>query len=251
MNKNIGYDTSPTSKENALELIKPADQQEETAFRDFLAISPEKLAKRIEKGEGFLKKYPQSGYREGVYASLTAAYLQTNQVQKMEEAGKSAIALNPKDAPVLAMLGQTLPRVMDSSTPEPAKRLEMAEQYAKRAIEAVPTLKKPADTSDQQFDMSKNQTLAIAHSGLGLVCFRRGDFAGAIAELDQSVKLDPRGDATNYYVLGVANQNAKHYAEAAAAFGKCAESPGSLQATCKDNAEKAKQLSSTAASTPK
>ncbi len=251
MNKNIGYDTSPTSKENALELIKPADQQEETAYRDFQAVSTEKMDKKIELGEMFLKKYPQSGYRAAVYSGLTTAYLQTNQVEKMEDAGEKTIALNPKDAQVLAMLGQTLPRVMSSSTPEPAKRLEKAEQYSKRAIEAVPTLKKPDNLSDQQFNQAKNQTLAIAHSGLGLVDFRRGDYAGAITELDESVKLDPRGDATNYYVLGVANQNAKHFAEAAAAFGKCAGFNGSLQATCKENTETAKKLAAAPASSPK
>jgi len=242
MNKNIGYDTSPTSKENALELIKPADQKEEAAYKDFQAVSPEKPAKKIELGETFLQKYPQSGYRGVVLSSLTSAYLQTNQVQKMQETGARAIAFNPNDVQVLAMLGQTLPRVMNASTPEPTKLLEKAEQYSKRAIETVPTLTKPAGLSDQQFTQAKNQTLAIAHSGLGLVAFRRGDYAGAVTELNESVKLDPRGDATNYYVLGVANQNSKHFTEAAAAFGKCGEFSGSLQATCKDGAEKAKKL---------
>jgi len=242
LNKNIGKDKSPTSVENSLDLIKPADQQEENAYKAFQAVSPENMQKKIELGETFLQKYQVSRYRATIYSALTSAYLVTNQVPKMEDAGQKALELNPKDVQVLAMLGQTLPRAMNSSTPDPVKRLEKAEEYSKRAIEVIPTLTKPSDQTDQQFTQAKNQTLAIAHSGLGLVDFRRGDFAGAITELDQSVKLDPRGDATNYYVLGVANQNAKHYEEAAAAFSKCAEFTGSLQATCKDNAEMAKKL---------
>ena len=238
LNKTIGRDKSPTNAENSLELIRPPDHQEESAFRSFQTVSAEDPKKKIELGEAFLRKYGSSQYRSPVYSALTAAYLETNQVQKMEEAGEKEIALNPKDVQVLAMLGQTLPRTMTASTSEPDKRLDKAEQYAKRAIEGVPTLQKPGDMTDGQFENAKSQTLAIAHSGLGLVNFHRGKYADAIAELNQSVKLAPRLDPVNYYVLGVANHNASHFAEAATAFGKCAEFQGSMQATCKDSAEK-------------
>jgi tetratricopeptide (TPR) repeat protein len=136
------------------------------------------------------------------------------------------------------MLGQTIPRTVVASTPEPEKRLGKAEQYATRAIEGTLAFKKPEGFTDEEFEKAKNQTLAIAHSGLGLVNFHRGKFPEAVAELEQSVKLDPRADPVNYYVLGVAQHNSMHYREAAAAFRKCAEFKGDLQATCKDNAEK-------------
>jgi tetratricopeptide (TPR) repeat protein len=250
LNKNIGKDKSPTSVENSLDLIKPADLKEETAFKDFQLVSPENPNKKIELGEAFLQKYPSSQYRPPVYSALTAAYLQTNQVQKMEEAGEKDLLLNPKDMQVLAMLGQMLPRVMTSSTPEPAKRLDKAEKYAKRAIEGTPTLDKPDGLTNDQFEKAKIQTLAIAHGGLGLVNFRRGKFAEAIAELNQSVKLDPRSDPVNYYVLGVANHNVSHFSEAAAAFSKCAEFQGSMQATCKDSAEKDRKMAATPTNSP-
>jgi tetratricopeptide (TPR) repeat protein len=192
MSRNLARDTSPLNPENSLELIKPVDKSEETAFRDFQHVSPEDMAKKIDLGEKFLKKYPKSNYRAIVYSGLTSAYLMTNQVQKMQDSGEMALALNPKDVLVLAMLGQTLPRVITASTPEPQKQLEKAEKYAKDPIEQIPLVPKPANTSDQEFTQAKNQTLAIAHSGLGLVDFRCGEFAGAISELDQSVQLDPR-----------------------------------------------------------
>src|SRR5437660_2480545 len=88
MNKNIGKDKSPTSVENSLDLIKPADQQEENAYKSFQAASPENMAKKIELGEAFLQKYQVSRYRASIYSSLTSAYLLTNQVPKMEDAGE-------------------------------------------------------------------------------------------------------------------------------------------------------------------
>jgi tetratricopeptide (TPR) repeat protein len=251
MNRNIGKDKSPTNAENSLELIKPADLKEDAAYRDFQDLSPEDPKKKIAVGEAFLQKYPLSHFKSSVYSALTAAYLQTNQVQKMEEAGEKDLALNPMDVRVLAMLGQTIPRTVTSRTLELEKRLDKAEQYAKRAIEGTPALVKPDGVSSDQFEKDKNQTLSIAHSGLGLVNFHRADYTAAIAELEQSVKLAPRSDPTNYYVLGVAHHNMSHFDEAAAAFRKCAEFQGSLQATCKDSAEKDGATAATQTTSPK
>ncbi len=249
-NRSIGRDTSPLNPENSLELVKPADRKEEAAYRSFQAVSPEDPKRKIDLGEAFLKKYPASQYRPWVYSGLVAAYLQTNQTQKMEEAGEQDLALNPKDVQVLAMLGQTIPRTITANTPEPEKRLDKAEQYATRAIEGTLAMKKPDGVTDDEFEKAKDLTLAIAHSGLGLVYFHRGRYAEAIAELNQSVKLAPRADPVNYYVLGVALHNSSHFGEAAAAFGKCAEFPGSVQETCKDNADKDAKTAATQGSSP-
>jgi len=242
MSRDIARDTSPLNPENSLDLLEAADHLEEKSYREFKGISPENMAKKIDLGEQFLKRYQHSKYRAVVYSGLAVAYLMTNQVQKMEAAGEQAVALNPKDVQMLAMLGQTIPRVITANTPDSQNRLEKAEEYCKRAIGMIPTIAKPTGVDDQEFTQAKNQTLAIAHSGLGMVNYRRGDYAGSIAELDQSVKLDPRGDATNYYVLGVANYNTKHFSDAAKAFSQCAQFSGNLQAICKDSAEKAKNL---------
>jgi tetratricopeptide (TPR) repeat protein len=249
-NTTVGRDTSPLNPENSLELVKPAEHREESAYRSFQAVSPEEPKKRIDLGEGFLKKYPASQYRPRVYSGLVAAYLETNQVQKMEEAGDKALTLNPNDVQVLAMLGQTIPRTIAGNTPDPEKRLDKAEQYAKRAIDGTLAIKKPEGFSDEEFEKAKNQTLAIAHSGLGLVYFHRGKFAEAIAELEQSVKLDPRADPVNYYVLGVAQHNSSHFREASTAFRKCAEFKGNLQETCKDNADKDTTAAAAPGNTP-
>jgi tetratricopeptide (TPR) repeat protein len=249
--RNIGRDTSPLNPENSLELIKPSDHKEEAAYRSFQAVSPEDARRKIDLGEAFLKKYPASQYRPSVYSALVASYLETNQIQKMEEAGEKDLALNPKDVQVLAMLGQTIPRTIAANTPEPEKRLEKAEQYATRAIEGTLAMKKPEGVTEDEFEKAKSLTLAIAHSGLGLVYFHRGKYAEAIAELDQSVKLAPGADPVNYYVLGVALHNSSHFGEAAAAFGKCAEFHGTMQETCKDNADKDAKMAAAQGSSSK
>ena len=98
---------------------------------------------------------------------------------------------------------------------------------------------------------AKNQTMAMAYSGLGLVAFRRGKFSDAIPNLEKSVGLEPQPDPVNYYVLALSNEKASHFDDAVAAFTKCAAIPSGLQATCKQGIDEAKKLSTTQLSVPK
>ncbi|HEX4545337.1 MAG TPA: hypothetical protein VH110_03170, partial [Candidatus Acidoferrum sp.] len=205
----------------------------------------------MELGEAFLQKYPQSRYRSPVYGALTYASVQVGQVQKMQEYGEKEIELTPNDVQTLALLGQTLPRTLHGNTPDADKILTKAEQYSKHAIEITPTLPKPADLTDEAFTSAKNQTLAMAHSGLGLVYVRRGKNSEAIPELEQAVKIDPTPDPVNYYLLGMANKSTSHWDDAAAAFNHCAGMPGPMQGTCKAQAEDAKKQGATQLSAPK
>ena len=186
-----------------------------------------------------------------VYSWLVKGYLGAGQVDKMESAGDRELAIEPNDATTLAIVGSTLPRAINSSTPDPMKRLEKAEQFSKRALDLIPALPKPANLTDEQFVSAKNQTTAMAYSGLGLVAYRRGKYTDAITDLEQSVKLDPNPDSVNYFLLGKANEKASHFDDAIAAFTKCASLPGGMQEPCKSGAEEAKKLSTTQLSAPK
>src|SRR6202040_898144 len=189
----------------------PVNAEEDAAFKALSDVPPSDQAKRIELGEAFLQKYPNSRYRSPVYGMLVMAYVQSGQVQKMEEVADKEIALNPNDVQVLAVVGQTLPRAINSKTPEPEKVLAKAEDYSRKAIELTPTLPKPATVTDDAFSTVKNQTLGMAHGGLGLVYIRKGKFSEAIPELNQAVTIDPTPDPVNYYLLGMANAKTSHF----------------------------------------
>jgi tetratricopeptide (TPR) repeat protein len=229
----------------------PVSAEEEAAYKVFHDTPMTDTNKKIELGEAFLLKYPQSRYRSPIYSSLAYEYLQIGQVQKMQDYGEKELEIAPNDVSTLALLGQTLPRSLHGNPPDAAKVLTQAEQYSKQAIEITPTLPKPADLSDDQFEKAKSQTLAMAHSGLGLVFVRRGKYAEAIPELEQSIKIDPSPDPVNYYLLGLANKSTSHFDDAVTAFNKCAAIAGAMQATCKSQSDDAKKLGSTQLSAPK
>lgn len=236
-----------------LDAPTPVNAEEDAAYKAFFAVLPNDSAKKIELGEAFIQKYPESRYKSPVYGALTFAYVQSGNMQKMQEIGEKEIALAPNDVSTLALLAQTLPRGIhgSASSAENMQTLAKAEQYSKQAMEVAPTLPKPEGMTDEAFASAKNQALAMAHSGLGLVYVRRGKNAEAIPELEQAIKVDPNPDPVNFYLLGMANKATSHFDDAIAAFNKCVAMAGPMQGPCKAQADDAKKLGATQLSAPK
>lgn len=248
--KNKNADGSTLS----LDVPPPApNPEEDAAYKAFDAMPLTDGEKKMKVGEDFAAKYPQSRYIPPVYSMLVKLYLQANQIQKMQEIGEKEVAISPNDVQTMAILGQTLPRSWSSGMPNAQLQLDKAEKYSKSAIELTPTVAKPEGISDDQFTKAKNQTLAMAHSGLGLVYFRRGKFQEAIPEFEESNKVDPEPtpDPVNYYILGISEEKTSHFDAAVTAFNKCASVASGLQTTCKTGAEEAKKLGATQLSSPK
>jgi tetratricopeptide (TPR) repeat protein len=242
--RSVGRDTSPLNPENSLEIIKPpapAEEKAYKAFQKFQAMSNDDLGKKIQAGEDFLKKYPSTSYSAPVYSFLTAAYIQTGAVDKGVAAGEKDLQLNPQDFRTMAVMSQGISRTVTASTPDSAARLAKADTYAKNALQGISTVAKPEGMSDANFTDLKNQTLAMAHGSLGLVEVHKNEFEAAIPELEQAVSAGANQDPTNYYLLGVANQNSGHSDKALAAFEKCAAVKSNLQQTCASGAEQAKK----------
>jgi tetratricopeptide (TPR) repeat protein len=250
---------TPSDKPNAAQAAPltldsappPVSAEEEAAYKAFHDDQNKDVAKKDQMAEDFLQKYPESRYRAEMYNWQVKSYFSKGQVDKMEAAGDKELALVPNDWQTLAIVGSTLPRVMNANTPEPQKRLAKAEQYCQKVLELLLTATKPEGVTDEIFQKEKNMSAAFAHSGLGLVAFRRGKFADAISDFEQSVKLDPQPDPVNYYLLGLSDERASHFDDAVAAFTKCSTIPGGMQATCTQNIEEAKKLAATQMSAPK
>lgn len=230
-----------------------ANPAEDADFKTFSQAPAGDWTKKLQLGEEFASKYPRSRYLSNVYSSMVVGYYATNQAQKLMTFGEKEIALNPNDQNVLAMMSQVLVRTMDPKAPTAAQTLDKVEQYGKHAIEVTITLAKPENLTDEAFAAVKGEVLSMAHSSLGVAYVRRGKYADAISELDQSVKLTSQPDPVNFYLLGIANEKTSHFDDAVAAFTKCAEMPGptQIQNGCKQGVDEAKKLATTQLSAPK
>jgi tetratricopeptide (TPR) repeat protein len=216
------------------------NKAEEAEYKKVLAAQGADPATQIQAGEEFISKFPMSRYSGGVYGMLTGAYYATGNTDKMFATGDKALGDDPDNVDVLALLAMAIPRRVKANTPDGAAQLHKAEGYAKHAIELIPSMPKPATMDDAAFEKVKNDKLALAHSGLGLVDIDHQKYDDAKTELEQAVKLASSPDPVDYYLLGNADVQASFYHAGISAYEQCASS-GPLTAQCKAREEAAKK----------
>jgi hypothetical protein len=234
--------TTSTTLPNATPATPVAvDPAEETDYKAFVAIPATDADKRITAGEAFVAKYPSGHYTGSVYSVLTQAEYTKQDVPKTEADGQKAIAANPDDLTALIIVGSIIPRAYDPNNPGAKEQLDQAEGYVKHALEVIPSLQKPVNLTDDQFNSVKSDASNQAHSALGLIYFRKQNVDGCVTELKSATDSGKNVDPTDYYVLGICQKAKSDFAAAADSFGKCAAIPGGLAQRCKDAADEAKK----------
>jgi tetratricopeptide (TPR) repeat protein len=217
------------------------DAEEEAAYKAFFDAATQSADVRIQLGTDFLQKYPTSRYVESVCAALVHAYYTKQDWKNFYAYADKTLAVNPDDVNVLTMVGWVIPHTYNADDPDARKNLDKAERYEKHAIEVIATMPKPVNMTDDQFSQSKAAILSEAHSGLGLVYFRRQQPADSASELQQATQGTPTPDQTDLYVLGLDLNNLKRFPEAADAFNHCSQIAGALQDRCKQDADAARK----------
>src|SRR5271169_1747821 len=228
-----------------------ADPEEEAAYKAFNDTKPDDADKRIQLGEQYVQKYPSGKYLEQVYQGLTTAEYSKQDFAKLYADADKTLAANPDDVTVLVLVGWVIPHNYDPNDLAADNLLAKGEKYEKHALEVLATLPKPANMTDEQFAKVKAQGEAQAHSGLGLIYFRRQNYAESIAELKKATADPANQDPTDFYVMGVELNQLKRFSESADAFQKCAALPGGLQDRCKQMAADAKKQAAAATAPPK
>jgi tetratricopeptide (TPR) repeat protein len=247
--KNSSIQTSTDVQQSELHELTDIQKQpgatvepkEQKAYDAFFHVSSELTDKKIQLGNAFLEKYPKSVFAEAVDSQLTTAYYDKQDWKDFYATADKALALKPDDVDVLATVGWVIPHFYNPSDDNADQQLNKAETCEKHAIEVLATMKKPASLTDAQFAAAKTQTANQAHSALGLVYFRREDYANSATELQQVMRNNPAPDQTDLFVLGMDLQSLNKFADAADAFGRCGQIAGNLQDRCKQNADLAKK----------
>jgi len=214
-----------------------SDPKQEAAYQAFHKLNGQEADKKIRLGLDFLGKYPSSLHTQAVYEELVQTYYLKQDLPDFYTYSDKGILLFPDDVPILTLTGWVIPRAYSHDDPDGDKKLDKAVTYEKHALTTMSTMAKPSDMSSQQFDQYKNGESAIAHSGLGMVYFRRGQFEDSVKELQAAVQNSAKPDQTDFYVLGAALENLNQHKEAADAFNHCAQIDGGLKDSCKKFAD--------------
>ena len=208
---------------------------------DYKAFSATKdIDKKIRLGKDFLRQYPAGPDGSAVYTELVRDYYVKQDLNDFYATANEAVSKYPDDVDVLTVVGWAIPHVSISNDPDASKKLDDAEKFEKRAIELISNLSKPANLTADEFATAQDNRLSKAHSGLGLVYYRRQNYQESVKELHPATQGIATPDPVDYYVLGSELQNLGRFSEAFDAFEKCGSFPGALQDRCKQGAEQAK-----------
>lgn len=222
------------------------DPKEEAAYQAFHKLSDDQPDRKIKLGDAFLAKYPSDRYSQAVYDELAQTYYAKKDLTSFYFYSDKGISIFPDDVHLLALTGWVIPRAFDRNDPEADKRLDKAETYEKHAIDVMAKMAKPEVLTDQQFAEFKTGELAVAHSGLGLVYFRREQYETSAKELQEATAAEAKPDPTDFFVLGADFENVARFKDAVDAFNHCAQLGGAMQDNCKQQAANAAKLAADA-----
>jgi tetratricopeptide (TPR) repeat protein len=229
--------SAPASAEFAPSPGMQSSGQVEATFKAIQAATDADLQIRL--SQDFLQTNAASQLAEPVSNLLVAAYYAKQDWNDFYAAANTALVKYPDDADVLVLFGWVTAHLYDPNDSAAAAKLDQAQSYLKHAIAVIPTLPQPLGLTADQFATHKNSTLLLAHRALGLVDLHDRDFADSVAELQLATQGAASPNPTDLWELGIALQQLKRYPDAAAAFEKCAQIPGSLQDRCKQLAQQA------------
>jgi len=211
------YGCSAAGAQRALDLVARAwhaapqaaqPQQPQWKSREeydaFTAMANEKdPKKRISLAEAFLQKFANSDFRVGAYEAIMQAYQQLGDPIKAIEAARKALELNPDDLQALGYLSFVFPFVFKADDPEAASALARAEADARRGLEALGKLQKPANVAEEQFNQFVRAQRALFNNAIGFVALQRKDYPVATTAFRTAAEDNP-SDVYTFYRLGLA-----------------------------------------------
>src|SRR6185437_133779 len=118
----------------------PKSQAEMDALKAVTAASASgKPDDVVAKAKEFLEKFPDSDFKATVHYEAAQAYdLQRKYDQAVSE-GEAAIQADPKNFQAMTLVAGELAQHTQANDLSRAQKLAKADQYAKQALEAIPT----------------------------------------------------------------------------------------------------------------
>jgi tetratricopeptide (TPR) repeat protein len=220
----------------------PVNKEEEDAAKALFDMKTADTAQSIPAGENFLQKFPDSRYRDSVYAKLVHDYLNAGQEDKVVATGIKALQANPDNVDVLAFMSWFLGHRHHPNALDAEQQLQAVEKYGRRGLELIATLQKPENVTDDSFQRAKNEKLGLCHSGLALFNYWQNRTPEMVAEFTQSTAIDPTPDPIDFYLLGDGDAKLKKYADAVTAYDHCSLVSWAWQERCKTKLAQAKTL---------
>jgi len=176
-------------------------QPEFEAYKAAVAqTDPAALEKAV---DDFAAKFPVSELRAPLYTVVMGRY--QGNPDKMMEAGKKILAIDPDDPAALVGVAQAIAEKMHDTDLDKDQERADAKKNAERALVTIETDVPTSGYSPDQINGFKNGVRSEAYFILGTLSFKASDWADAETNLRKSVDLMPQQpDAFTIFQLAVA-----------------------------------------------
>jgi len=157
---------------------------------------------RIEAIHSLLTGFKNTEFKEYANFMMMLSYQQKNDFEMMLLYGESTLAINPTNLDTLLSLGYAIPARTGEFDLDKEEKLAKAEDFAKRALLAIPTLENTnEDITPEAWLVAKKNYMSQAHDSLGLIAMQRKDYAAAEGSFRQSLQVAGEQGATTFYHL--------------------------------------------------
>lgn len=140
--------------------------------------------------ESFVQQFPNSVVKEDALEQLMAAYQQTGNLPKTQEAAQRVLQVNPNNLRALAMLAY-FARALAESGQNPQQNAAQAMEFGQRGLQALQVAVKPAEVSDPDWAKLKQQTEGIFHGALGRGALQSKNYPLAQQHFQAAVNMAP------------------------------------------------------------
>jgi len=190
---------------------------------------PDKI---IQEATAYAQQYPKSHLLTYVYGMEASAYQQKNDAENVVKFGLKSLQIDSDNLMSLLLVSSILPQPQMMNVPDAIKenRLELAELYAKKALQEIEKLPKLPNETDPVFGERKAQISSEAYSSLGMVHLERSmmsiqppdkaELAKAEENYRTAVGKASKPDPGDYYRLGEVYAQEGKVDDAIAAFTK-------------------------------
>lgn len=234
--------TLPDASPPAQPIPGQASSQEEfEAYRAVEAATDSNV--KVDLGEKFLAKYPESGMTGNVYRYLMYAFQQLNDAPKSILYAERYLNLVPSDVEAMSVLAFLYAE---------SRNHEQGVQRANRANQLLETFVPPPNITPQQWQKAKTNLQSMNYSTLGYCHLLRGRglkdaaekktaYETAISDFQRALELNPRDDYS-YFRMGMAYSFLSDLDKSIASYAKSVAVGGVAERTARGELERVYKL---------
>lgn len=244
---------TPEASQSESTARRPPQAKSQAEYNDYSSAYALNSGPVVEKAAGdFAAKYPQSELREYLYLKALHEYQNENNSEKILAMGEKVLALDRNNSIALVLTATVLSDSLSDGDADRAQKIAQIKTNAQRALETVDTsFTPPPNATPEQIEVYKDTLQCMAHTALGIMELKTGDYQSAKRELRAATDFNRiQPDPYIWYHLALSEDHLGEYADGLISVNKALQYIGTnsdLERLARGERERLARLSGHAA----